>query len=93
MCVHVCACACVIQSIYCTPHGGLNKFGCLFMFDLWSYCYDNLLSIIYSTCLSQPLHYVVVAVERGGGGGGGGGGPSGGSGSEGEKEVGCCCSC
>ena len=85
MCVCVCVRACVCNlAFHCTPHGGSSRFGCLFMFTLWSHCYDNLLS---STCLSQPLHYAVEGV--GGGGGGGGGGPSGGSGSEGEKEVGC----
>ena len=51
------------------------------MFTLWSHCYGNMLS---SSCLSQPLHYVVE---------GEGGGPSGGSGSEGVKEVGCCSCC
>ena len=38
-----------------------------FMVSLWSHCYHNLLSMKFSTCLSQPLHS---AVEGGGGGGG-----------------------
>ena len=49
VCTCLCVCMCnlvhLLHTTYCTPHGGSSRFGCLFVFTLWSHCYDNLLSI------------------------------------------------
>ena len=49
VCTCLCVCMCnlvhLLHTAYCTPHGGSSRFGCLFMFTLWSHCYDNFLSI------------------------------------------------